>query len=260
MLFDIRHSNELMLRNLDVDMSLYGKCDYTGTHDSDPEPCPRYWDPVRKTWSDSWKEFLFDYEIKSIQQKYELMNTRCGERLPNPNKLIDIVDFGINHPELATSALGELFEQMYQTDKTHVLFAIDGYNDWFKPSEYLSFRYENDKDLRGTIPPKDFALVRMLMKFDGHQMRNGFKLLATSHYRQYKHLCTPEMISFPEGYHAKVENLPLNDFRNMLLYYNITEWMPDYMREWEVESWHMETQGNWWAFHQSFHRYQRLHY
>jgi small subunit ribosomal protein S29 len=60
---------------------------------------------------------------------------------------------------------------------------MDGYNDWFKPSQYLSFRYENDKHLKGTIPPKDFALVRMLMKFDGHLMRNGYKLMATTHYR-----------------------------------------------------------------------------
>ena len=57
------------------------------------------------------------------------------------------------------------------------------------------------------------------------------------------------MINFPEGYHAKVDNLALNDFRNMLTYYNVTEWMPDFMKEWEVESYFMETQGNWWAFH-----------
>ena len=61
--------------------------------------------------------------------------------------------------------------------------AIDGYNNWFARSQYSSFRYENSRDFNGTIPPKDFAIVRMLMKFDGHLMRNGFKLLATSHYR-----------------------------------------------------------------------------
>jgi len=49
------------------------------------------------------------------------------------------------------------------------------------------------------------------------------------------------MISIPNGYHAKVENLSLNDFRNMLYYYNITEWMPDFYQEWETESLFMET-------------------
>ena len=48
-------------------MSLYGKFDYTGHKDGDPEPVPRYWDHERKTWSDSWKEHLFDFEIKHLQ-------------------------------------------------------------------------------------------------------------------------------------------------------------------------------------------------
>lgn len=67
MLFDFRYSNELMLRELDVDMSKYGKVDYTGVHDDDFEPCPRTWDPYRKTWSDSWKDHLFDFELKQLQ-------------------------------------------------------------------------------------------------------------------------------------------------------------------------------------------------
>jgi hypothetical protein len=29
-----------------------------------------------------------------------------------------------------------------------------------------------------------------------------------------------------------VQNLALNDFRNMVYYYNITEWMPDFFKEW----------------------------
>ena len=32
---------------MDVDMSIYGTCDYTGVKDDDPEPCPRVWDPRR---------------------------------------------------------------------------------------------------------------------------------------------------------------------------------------------------------------------
>ena len=98
------------------------------------------------------------------------------------------------------------------------------------------------------------------MKFDGHMVRNGFKLTSTTHYRQFNHLCTPEMLHLPNGYHSKVGNLALNDFRNMLRYYHFSKWMGDYHKEPEVESYYMETQGNWWAFHQSFNRYQRLDY
>ena len=49
------------------------------------------------------------------------------------------------------------------------------------------------------------------------------------------------MINFPEGYHCRVENLALNDFRNMLTYYNVTNWTADHFREFEMESWFMET-------------------
>jgi hypothetical protein len=98
------------------------------------------------------------------------------------------------------------------------------------------------------------------MRFDGHKIKNGVKICSTTHYRQFNHLCTPEMINMQDGYHGKVENMTLNDFRNMVYYYNITEWMPDFFKEFELESYFMETQGNWWAFHESFNRYQRVHY
>lgn len=64
---DFKTSNELLLRNTDVDMSIFGKYDITGVKDGDPEPCPRVWDPRRQTWSDSWKENLYDYEVKELQ-------------------------------------------------------------------------------------------------------------------------------------------------------------------------------------------------
>jgi hypothetical protein len=48
-------------------MSLYGKYDLTGVKDGEPEPCPKVWDERRHTWSDSWKENLYDFEIKYLQ-------------------------------------------------------------------------------------------------------------------------------------------------------------------------------------------------
>jgi hypothetical protein len=35
---------------------------------------------------------------------------RCSASLPNPKKLMDIIDLGIASPDLATSCLGELLE------------------------------------------------------------------------------------------------------------------------------------------------------
>lgn len=91
-----------------------------------------------------------------------------------------------------------------------------------------SFRYDNCKYLRGHIPPYDIALVRLLMKFDGNFIRNGVKINATSHYREFNHICDPvKDMDFYEGYHCKVSNLTLNDFRNAMDYLTLTNWHHD---------------------------------
>lgn len=60
---DFLTTNEELLREMDVDMSEYGKYDISGVRDDEPEPCPRTWDEKRKAWSDDWKQFLFEHEI-----------------------------------------------------------------------------------------------------------------------------------------------------------------------------------------------------
>ena len=65
---DFLTSNEQLLRETDVDMSQYGKYDISGVRDDEPEPCPRTWDPLRKTWTDDWKEHLFEHEIDHYQK------------------------------------------------------------------------------------------------------------------------------------------------------------------------------------------------
>jgi small subunit ribosomal protein S29 len=64
------------------------------------------------------------------------MNYRLVDKLHEPRKLIDILNFGIANPDLSTNCIGELLEQLYNSDKFHVLFALDGFNDWLKASDY----------------------------------------------------------------------------------------------------------------------------
>jgi len=47
-------------------MSKYGKIDITGTKDINGEPCPRTWDEDRQCWSDDWKQYIYDTELKLI--------------------------------------------------------------------------------------------------------------------------------------------------------------------------------------------------
>lgn len=148
--------------------------------DGDPEPCPRVWDELRQTWSDDWKEKLFDAEIGYYNSIYERMKYRVKDKLPEPKTLEEIVNYGIENPEAATNCFAEILEQLYSTDKYHTLITADGYNQWLQPSRWPSFRYANDKYLKGHVPPHDIALVRLLMRFDGNFMRNGVKIFATS--------------------------------------------------------------------------------
>jgi len=163
-------------------MSLYGKFDLTGVKDGDPEPCPRVWDTKRLKWSDDWKLNLFENELSSWNAKYETMMTRLSEQLHDPKTLMDIADFGIENPLLATNAIAEILEQCYKSDKYKTMVTVDNLNTWYQPSGFISFRYENERGLRGFIPPHDLALCRLFIRFDGQFIRNGVKLMATSHY------------------------------------------------------------------------------
>lgn len=260
-LSDFRHSNEQMLREFEVDMSLYGNFDISGVKDGDAEPCPRVWDPKRQQWSDTWKEQLFDLEIKNLQAKYETMNYRLSDRLADPKTMIEICDAGIENADLATNAIAEILEQLYKTDKYKTVITIDNFNTWYQPSKFPSFRYESDRHLSGFIPPHDLALCRLFMRFDGHFMRNGVKLVATSHKHQFNHIASWEDLGLFQGYHHKVDNLALNDFRNAMSYYTLTGWMADsFAEEWKLENMFMETQGNWNAFRQQYFKSLRVFY
>lgn len=203
-------------------MKWYGKCDITGFNETYGEPCPRTWDPLRQCWSDDWKQFLYDTESKLIEQRFDELEYRVADKCKAPKTIMDIIAVAEEDPMLATNAIAEILEQIYHTDKYHTLMTLDAYNTWLLPSKYVSFRYKNDPSLNGAIPPKDLALVRMFMRFDGHMMRNGIKWLTTSHYRQFNHIMTPKMIDWFDGYDHQVPNLSLDEFRKHVHYRQIT--------------------------------------
>lgn len=77
--------------------------------------------------------------------------------------------------------------------------------------------------------------------------------MATSHYRQFNHIATPEELGFcSQGYAMEVENLTLNDFRHAMRYYGYTKQYTNmFDKEWRMENAFMESQGNLSAFHRS---------
>ena len=236
-------------------MSRYGQYDISGVKDADGDPFPRTWDPLRQCWSDDWKSFIYESEWKELDQRYKSMRYRVADKCPDPKTLMDIVETAKKDPLLATNAIAEILEQLKYQDKYHVLTTLDGFNSWLQPSGYDSFRYVNNGSTKGKIVPNDLALVRLLLRFDGQFMRQGVKFLATTHYKHHNHVMTPEHIDWFDGYSHEVPRLTLNEFRNMLTYKNLSEWMPAYYREWEIERLYMETQGNYGAFHDTYFKY-----
>ena len=117
MLQDFKTANAQLSREFDVDLDVYGKCDITGVHDDEAEPCPNVWDAKRQTWTDAWKEMLVEPEIKAYQARYDAMDYRMSEKLEAPKKLIDIVNYGIENPDASTNAFAEILHQLYKSDK-----------------------------------------------------------------------------------------------------------------------------------------------
>ena len=170
-----------------------------------------------------------------------MLRYRLGDTVKDPKKIMDIIEGGIADPMLATNAIAEVYEQVYNQDDHHVLVTLDGYNNWLNPSTYRSFRYVNDPLLKGHIPPRDISLVRLFMKFDGHFLRQGVKYAATNHYKHFNHIMTPEMVQWFDGYSHQIPNLTLDEFRKMLLYKTLTKWNHEYYPEWDIERLYMET-------------------
>jgi len=59
------------------------------------------------------------------------MNYRLSDKLTDPKLLINIVEEGINNPEIATNAIAEVLEQLYNSDKYKTMIAVDNYNNWY---------------------------------------------------------------------------------------------------------------------------------
>tara|TARA_B110001450_G_C17381051_1_gene383736 strand:+ start:131 stop:418 length:288 start_codon:yes stop_codon:yes gene_type:complete len=95
---------------MDVNMSVYGNYDLTGQKDQDGDPCPRTWDAIRQCWSDDWKGYLYDQELKENDQRYKEFRYRVSDKCPDPKKIMDIIDVGTADPMLATNAVAEVLE------------------------------------------------------------------------------------------------------------------------------------------------------
>ena len=132
-----------------------------------------------------------------------------------------------------------------------MLVTIDCYNDFFRMSELESVAYANYKY---KIPPAHIALVRLFIRFDGHRIRNGMKVCASSQNNYFNSKFDIDMIDFLKGYHHEVAPLHLNDSRNFINYLIATKWTDTKWPEWGIEAFHVESQGNFKGIMESMKR------
>jgi hypothetical protein len=248
-LLDFKIQNFDILKDIPVDLNEYGKCDFAGIRDGEPEAVPVLWDERREVYTDSWEAYNAIPQEEIEVRDYPDHVKRVSTLLPKPKTLLDIVNFGIDNLRFSNSALAEIMHQLYKSDKHKVMFLIDEYNEWFRPSVYDSYKYANYKGYNTKIPPMDLALVRLFMKFDGHFIKQGVKVFSTSMRKYQKASFKPEDIRMPKGYSVEVENLKLNDFRNACYYYIGSGFVDFKLDEFDIQDAFDITQGNWDQLH-----------
>jgi len=98
---------------------------------------------------------------------------------------------------------------LYNLKSHQTVILIDEYNWFFRPSGLESFRYENDRKLNSKIPPSHLALCRLFMNFDGHRMKNGYKICASGTKSLFNHQFNPSKIYFGNNYDVRRDGLEI---------------------------------------------------
>ena len=241
-----KNANEELLKQIPVDLKTYGLYNLSGQHDSECPAVPNIYYEDRKVHFEDHKQFLTEEEILLDAETNKDFRVRLKEKLIEPGTVLDILNYGLENEFFATNALYEVLEQIRLQEKFCVLKVIDSYNFMFKRTIFPSFRYASDTKLSSTVPPYHLAVPRAFLNFDGHKLKNGFVLCASSVRNFHKHIFNPQSIDFPLGYSHEMKGLLLDDYRNMCHYYLQSEfWLSDNIAKNSSDFLWIHTQGNW---------------
>lgn len=104
--------------------------------------------------------------------------------------------------------MAELLDQIYEGDHL-VLEVVDDYSWFYRKTSYLNYKYFNDSQLFGSIPPYHIAHIRLFVNLDGHKIKRGLKIVASSIGDLYKHHFDIKKIMLPVGTIHSIQNMSI---------------------------------------------------
>ena len=246
---DFYVSNVKKLKDMPVNPALYGNYNIVGVHKDEKEPVPNFYIEDRQIYFYDSDQFIEPELLEMRLRENDIYDRSLKDELPQPANLAELCEYVLKNPILSISALAEIKEQLYNQEQEKILVVVDDFNWLYRPSATHSFRYVNIKGNKGRVPPYHIALCRLFMNFDGHKIKNGFKLAASSNYSVTKHKFYPAKIKFPNSSSYEMKGMDLETFRyfyqfalNHSIDLNSSETAV------EIENWWMQTQGNYKEF------------
>jgi small subunit ribosomal protein S29 len=118
----------------------------------------------------------------------------------------------------------------------------------------------NFPDCDGTIPPHDIALPRLFMKYDGHRIKNGVKVMSTSETNSKGQKFDATQINLAPRCEYKMKPLEVDDFRSLVYYYHQTDWIEEPVSSYEQLNAYMVSQGNFFSGMQYLKNYMLSYY
>ena len=245
-LHDIVNTNIDILKSIPVDLDLFGYYNIIGIHDKEANPVPNFYIEDRQTYFYEADKFRTEEEVIALTRDQEDLNGRVKDVCPKPKTLYDIAMVGIKESKYALNCIAELLEQAYNQNSHLLLVTVDDYNWFFRPTNNPCYAYWNIKSLEGFVPPYHIGLARLFMKFDGHLMKNGFKVAGTSNYTIEKHYFEPKKINFPEPFCHRLEGIQLPYMENFMSHFFETKFDVESERNWDTyKTLWSEAQGNY---------------
>jgi small subunit ribosomal protein S29 len=242
---DIHNTNQDLLSRIPVNMDIYGFYDIVGVHQKEEAPVQNFYIEDRQTYFFETDKFKDAEEINRNLIEQQPFDVTLKDKLPQPATLMDIVQFGLKHPDYCTNAIAEILEQVYHLESHPTLVVVDDYNWFYRPTNNPSYIYQNLKTLDGFVPPYHVALARLFMKFDGHMIKRGFKVAGTSNFSISRHYFEPRKIHFPDEFCQEMGPMRVQDVSKFLahFYENFFDTQKVRTEEYYKGLW-MEAQGN----------------